>query len=66
MAASEREEGSVDRQCIVFEDESSAESIEEELTVVESVMCQEGEFKRLSTSCVRLLLGEGTWLTVGN
>jgi hypothetical protein len=40
--------------------------VEEELTAVESILCREGEFIRLSETCVRLELATGTWLTVGN
>jgi hypothetical protein len=40
--------------------------VEEELTAVESILCREGEFIRLSETCVRLELETGTWFTVGN
>ncbi len=40
--------------------------VEEELTAVESILCREGEFIRLSETCIRLELETGTWLTLGN
>ncbi len=40
--------------------------VEEELTAVESILCREGEFIRLSETCIRLELEAGTWLTLGN
>ncbi len=39
--------------------------VEEELTAVESILCREGEFIRLSETCIRLELEAGTWLTLG-
>jgi hypothetical protein len=51
---------------ITQQEEPIPSVVEEELTAVESILCREGEFIRLSETCVRLELETGTWFTVGN
>ncbi len=51
---------------ITQQEEPVPSIVEEELRAVESILCREGEFIRLSETCIRLELEAGTWLTLGN
>ncbi len=51
---------------ITQQEEPVSSEVEEELTAVESILCREGEFIRLSETCIRLELESETWLTLGN
>ncbi len=51
---------------ITQQEEPIPSEVAEELTAVESILCREGEFIRLSETCIKLELEAGTWLTLGN